>query len=56
MSTQKDRIGSIELIKERLGIADNKIITTKIEITKKEVLQPDVELEAIEELCGEEEE
>jgi hypothetical protein len=28
----------------------------KIKITKKTTLQPDVELEVIEELCGEEEE
>ena len=54
MKNREGRIGSIELIKEKLGIANNKKI--EIEITKKTTLQPDVELEVIEELCGEEEE
>lgn len=53
MKTQEGRIGSIELIKEKLGIDNNKKI--EIKITKETTLQPDVELEVIEELVGEEE-
>ena len=54
MKTQEGRIGSIELIKEKLGIANNKKI--EIKITKKTTLHPDVELEEIEELCWDDEE
>lgn len=53
MRNQEGRIGSIELIKEKLGITNSKKI--EIKITKKTTLQPNVELEVIEELCGEEE-
>lgn len=53
MRNQEGRIGSIELIKKKLGITNSKKI--EIKITKKTTLQPNVELEVIEELCGEEE-